>query len=193
MLHTTRLPGLMTSDAAEIIATRERESVARAKISAAQANREKPARRELDALVRPLAAHLPKALAPSEGQPQVSNEQRAMLREIPPEDLAAAVVRAVIGLPIKSSLDGRPLPSMLGGCQPVVVVHDRRLSVGIFMPRRQRNKAPQYRVVAWRTFADRQGKERASVNLHRDELDPVLSMMQECYRRLPTSIERHSA
>jgi len=88
----------MTSDAAEIIATRERESVARAKISAAQANREKPARRELDALVRPLAAHLPKALAPSEGQPQVSNEQRAVLREIPPEDLAAAVVRAVIGL-----------------------------------------------------------------------------------------------
>ena len=51
-------------------------------MSTAQAEREKPSRVELNVLVRPLAAHLPLVLAESEGQPQVSNEHRAMLREI---------------------------------------------------------------------------------------------------------------
>jgi len=66
--------------------------------STAQAEREKPSRIELNVLVHPLAAHLPLVLAESEGQPQVSNEHRAMLREIPTDELATVIVRAVIGL-----------------------------------------------------------------------------------------------
>lgn len=94
--------------------------------------------------------------------------------------------RMVIGLPVKSrTLDGRAMPSLGKGYTPVAVVHDRRLSVGVFSTRRKGSHAQQYRIVAWRTFTGHDKKERASMNLHRDELDPVLHMLEECMRRLP--------
>ena len=93
--------------------------------------------------------------------------------------------RAVIGLPNRTTLDGRPLPSSLAGYTPVAVVHDRRLSAGIFELRR-RKAAPLYRIVAWRTYADKQGHERATTSLHRDEIDPVLRLVDQCSRRLAT-------
>ena len=82
--------------------------------------------------------------------------------------------RAVIGLPTRTTLDGRPLPSSLASYTPVAIAHDRRLSAGIFELRR-RKAAPLYRIVAWRTYADKQGHEQATMSLHRDEIDPALS------------------
>ena len=93
--------------------------------------------------------------------------------------------RAVVGLPTRATLDGRPLPSTLTSYTPVAVVHDRRLSAGIFELRRRRAD-PLYRVVAWRTYADRQGRERATMSLHRDEIDPVLRLLDQAGRRLGT-------
>ena len=93
--------------------------------------------------------------------------------------------RAVVGLPIHAQLDGRPLPKTLAGYTPVAVAHDRRLSAGIFELRR-RKAAPLYRVVAWRTYADRQGREQATMSLHRDEIDPALRLLEQCGRRLGT-------
>jgi hypothetical protein len=96
-------------------------------------------------------------------------------------------LRSIIGLPTRRILDGRPVPSSVAQCTPVIVVHDRRLSVGVFSTRRRRGRAPQYRIVSWRTYTDRQKKERASTSLHRDEIDPVLRMLEECVRRLSTA------
>jgi hypothetical protein len=93
--------------------------------------------------------------------------------------------RAVIGLPIRATLDGRPLPNTVAGYTPVAVVHDRRLSAGIFTLSR-RKSAPLYRLVAWRTYTDKQGQERATTSLHRDEIDPILRLLDQCGRRLAT-------
>ena len=93
-------------------------------------------------------------------------------------------VRSIIGLPTRCTLNGRPVPASVSGCMPVTVVHDRRLSVGVFSTKRRRGQAPQYRIVSWRTYTDRAKKERATTSLHRDELDPVLRMLEECARRL---------
>jgi hypothetical protein len=93
--------------------------------------------------------------------------------------------RAVIGLPIRTTLDGRPLPSSLAGYTATAVVHDRRLSAGIFELRRGKS-APLYRIVAWRTYADKQGRERATMSLHRDEIDPAIRLVEQCGRRLGT-------
>jgi hypothetical protein len=94
------------------------------------------------------------------------------------------LLRAVIGLPTRRTLDGRPLPVTVENAKPVVVVHDRRLSAGIFAVERRKNVPVHYRIVAWRTYADRQGRERATMNLHRDEVDPVLRLLAECTQRL---------
>ena len=94
--------------------------------------------------------------------------------------------RAVIGLPNRATtLDGRPLPSSLAGYTPVAVAHDRRLSAGIFELRRRKG-APLYRIVTWRTYADKQGHEQATMSLHRDEIDPALRLLEQCGRRLGT-------
>ena len=95
------------------------------------------------------------------------------------------LLRAVIGLPTRRTLDGRPMPAAVEDAKPVVVIHDRRLSAGIFAMQRRKNAAIQYRIIAWRTYADRQGRERATMNLHRDEVDPVLRLLAECAQRLP--------
>src|SRR2546425_5751850 len=68
------------------------------KISAAQAKREEARHIELEALVRPFAVHLKEELWKREGQWRVQEKQRALLREIPADDLAAAVIRSIIGL-----------------------------------------------------------------------------------------------
>ncbi len=95
------------------------------------------------------------------------------------------LLRAVIGLSTRPTPDGRALPAAVEGAKPVVVVHDRRLSAGIFATQRRKNAAIHYRIVAWRTYADLQGNERATTNLHRDEVDPVLRILSECAQRLP--------
>src|SRR2546425_6468737 len=68
------------------------------KISAAQAKREEARHIELEALVRPFAVHLKEELWRREGQWRVPEKQRALLREIPADDVAAAVIRSIIGL-----------------------------------------------------------------------------------------------
>ncbi|MFN0019477.1 MAG: hypothetical protein ACKVP0_14550 [Pirellulaceae bacterium] len=98
-------------------------------------------------------------------------------------------VRSIIGLPARRTLDGRPVPPSVAASTPVAVVHDRRLSVGVFSTQRKKGQPVQFRVVAWRTYTDRQKKERATTSLHRDELDPVLHMLGECLRRLPVATE----
>ena len=93
-------------------------------------------------------------------------------------------VRSIIGLPSRRTLGGRPVPASVAQCRPVTVIHDRRLSVGVFAVQQRRGKEPLYRVVAWRTYTDRQKKEHATTSLHRDEIDPVLRLVEECARRL---------
>ncbi len=79
-------------------------------------------------------------------------------------------------------IDGRPVPENLRSCKAVAVVHDRRLSAGIFeMPRKNRREVPRYRVVVWRTYRDGKTKrERASTTLYRDEVDPALRLVAQC-------------
>jgi hypothetical protein len=99
-------------------------------------------------------------------------------------------VRMIIGLPTRQrTLDGRPMPQLSKGFSPVAVVHDRRLSVGVSSTTRKGRHAPQFRIVAWRTYTGYDKKERASVSLHRDELDPVLHLLEDCLRRLPVNFE----
>ena len=96
----------------------------------------------------------------------------------------SSLVRAVFGLSGPSTLDGRPLPQSVRGWRAVVVVHDRRLSAGIFALRR-RKSAGLYRIVAWRTYRGKTGNEQATSTLHRDELDPVSRLIQQCAERMP--------
>ncbi len=96
------------------------------------------------------------------------------------------LLRGVFGLSRRATLDGRAFPDSLRGCTPVVVVHDRRLSAGIFALSRKRRKSGKlYRIVAWRTYRDKKGTECASTALYRDELDPVLRLIQQCVERMP--------
>ena len=83
--------------------------------------------------------------------------------------------RAVIGLPIRTTLEGRPLPSSLAGYTATAVVHDRRLSAGIFELRGRVGAAVPHRRLA-STYADKQGCEHATMSLHRDEIDPAIRL-----------------
>jgi hypothetical protein len=59
------------------------------------------------------------------------------------------------------------------------------LSAGIFSVRRRRRKGVRgYRLVVWRTYRARSGKERATTILCRDEIDPALAVLQKCGYRL---------
>ena len=95
------------------------------------------------------------------------------------------LVKSVCGFRTSHRHDGRLLPSSLKGCAPVVVVHDRRLSAGIFEPRRKRRSSnPVYRLVAWKTYRLRSGTERATTVLHRDEIDPAIALLAKSGERL---------
>ena len=94
--------------------------------------------------------------------------------------------KSVCGIRTSRHHDGRLLPSSLQGCTPVVIMHDRRLSAGIFELRRRKRKSsnPAYRLVAWKTYRLRSGTERATTVLHRDEIDPALALLAKCGERL---------
>ena len=107
------------------------------------------------------------------------------------------LVKAVFGLQRAKMLDGRPVPQSVNGCKAVALVHDRRLSAGIFeLPRKRKKSPPVYRVVTWRTYRqsitknERRSKagraytqkrvshrERATTTLHADEIEPVLDLV----------------
>jgi len=106
---------------------------------------------------------------------------------IPSMSKFSTLLRAVIGLPLSTTVNGRAVPRSLHGATPVSVVHDRRLSVGLFVIRRGRKGASLYKLVAWRTYTDKTGKEQASLSLYRDEIDPVLRLVQQCEQRLPAT------
>jgi hypothetical protein len=71
-------------------------------------------------------------------------------------------------------------------------MHDRRLSAGIFelRPHRQ-SKTTVYRLAVWRTYQLRSGTERATTQLHRDELDPALALLAQCGQRMSLGLETH--
>lgn len=96
--------------------------------------------------------------------------------------------KSVCGLSTQRRLDGRLLPASAQGCKPVVIVHDRRLSAGVFEVRRRgrKSKTPLYRVAVWRTYRLRSGTERATTQLFRDELDPALALLAKCAERMST-------
>lgn len=97
------------------------------------------------------------------------------------------LLRAVIGLPTVHTLEGRPLPGAADGCKVVAVAHDRRLSAGVFrMPSKAKKAPPRYKIIAWRTYRDGRSHERATTTLFRDEIDPVLRLLQQCGDRLPS-------
>ena len=94
-------------------------------------------------------------------------------------------LKRVCGLDVSHRHDGRILPSSLRGCTPVVIVHDRRLSAGIFEMRRKRKRSnPVYRLVTWKTYRLRSGTECATTVLHRDEIDPALALLAKCGERM---------
>jgi len=99
--------------------------------------------------------------------------------------------KAVCGLDSALRFDGRLCPSAVKGWMPVAISHDRRLSAGIFTTRRRRRRRPsssqRYRIVVWRTYRDRGGRERATTLLYRDEIDPALSLISKCGDRMPTN------
>ena len=95
------------------------------------------------------------------------------------------LVKSVCGIRTSHHHDGRLLPTSLHGCTPVVIMHDRRLSAGIFEMRRNRkSSSPVYRLVAWKTYRLSTGTERATTVLHRDEIDPALALLARCGERL---------
>lgn len=111
------------------------------------------------------------------------------------------LVKAVLGLPTTTkTLDGRPLPESVRGCKPVAVVHDRRLSAGIFeIPVKGKKSSGIYRIVTWRTYrhsaTSKQWRslpsgrsymrkqvshaERATTTLHADEIEPMLDLVNK--------------
>ena len=96
-----------------------------------------------------------------------------------------SLIKAVCGLRTERRLDGKLLPAAARDCKPLAVAHDRRLSAGIFAVRAKRSKdSPQYRLIAWRTYRTRTGKERATTLLYRDEIDPALALLAKCGDRL---------
>jgi hypothetical protein len=100
------------------------------------------------------------------------------------------LVKALCGVDTRPRFDGRLCPTAVKGWIPVALAHDRRLSAGIFKLRprsRWRKAADQYRLVAWRTYSDRGGRERATTFLHRDEIDPALNLLAKCGDRMPPS------
>ncbi len=89
-----------------------------------------------------------------------------------------SLAKAVFGLQRATTLDGRPVPQSVNGWKSVAIVHDRRLSAGIFSKRRKRKSPAVYRIVVWRTYRDKKaGKERATTTLHADEIEPVLDLV----------------
>lgn len=96
------------------------------------------------------------------------------------------LVKSVCGIHTSQHHDGRLLPASLQGCTPVVIMHDRRISAGIFELRRRKRKSsnPVYHLVAWKTYRLRSGTERATTVLHRDEIDPALALLAKCGERL---------
>lgn len=95
------------------------------------------------------------------------------------------LIKAVCGISSTFALgDGTPIPASLHGWQPVAVVQDRRLCAGVFLRSRQRGKGT-YRVVVWRTYKDRSGKENASASLYRDQVDPALALVAMLEKRMP--------
>ena len=99
------------------------------------------------------------------------------------------LIKAVCGIDTQSRIDGRPCPSVVKGWTAVAIAHDRRLSAGIFATRqrsRWRKIPPLYHIVVWRTYRDRRGQERATTLLHRDEVDPALSLLAKCDVRMPS-------
>ena len=89
-----------------------------------------------------------------------------------------SLAKAVFGLQRATTLDGRPVPQSVQKWRPAAVVHDRRLSAGIFSHRRKKKSPAIYRLVVWRTYRDKKvGKERATTTLHADEIEPVLDLV----------------
>jgi hypothetical protein len=98
------------------------------------------------------------------------------------------LLKRVCGIPTARHHNGKLLPQSVHGCLPVVVMHDRRLSAGIFEVRSYRqSKAKVYRLAVWRTYQLRSGTERATMQLHRDELDPALALLAKCGDRMSMS------
>jgi hypothetical protein len=96
-----------------------------------------------------------------------------------------SLLKAVCGISTKPALsDGTPVPISLQGWEPLAVVQDRRLCGGVFM-RSGRSRMPSYRLVIWRTYRDRTGKENASTTLFRDQIDPALALMNLLAQRMP--------
>ena len=101
------------------------------------------------------------------------------------------LVKAVVGLKTAKTLDGRPTPQSVQTWELAAVVHDRRLSAGIFSRRRRKKSPAVYRIVVWRTYRDKKAaKERATTTLHADEIEPVLDLVTKLGNRFALS-ERH--
>jgi len=95
------------------------------------------------------------------------------------------LLKSVCGLPTSRHIDGKLVPESLRRCKPIVTVHDRRLSAGIFELRRGRkSKNRVYRLVVWRTYRLRSGTERATTQLYRDEIEPALELLAKCGERM---------
>lgn len=93
---------------------------------------------------------------------------------------------SIIGLSTKPTFVlGRPLPPGLKGYTAESVVHDRRLSAGIFsQTSRAKSKAKLYRLVVWKAYQEPGGRWRVSTSLFADEIDPALGLTLEARRRL---------
>lgn len=95
-------------------------------------------------------------------------------------------LRAIVGLSPKSHLLlGRPVPHHLLRWQVVTMVHDRRLSAGIFMqPSRSKTAGQQYCLATWKSYQDKTARWHVTTSLFPDEIDPSLMLLQECRRRM---------
>src|SRR5207244_2849253 len=95
-------------------------------------------------------------------------------------------LRAIIGLSSKTPLFlGRPVPPGMHSWQALAVVHDRRLSAGIFTkPAKSKTAGCVYCLVTWKSFQDKAGRWHVSTALFPDEIDPALMLLQECRRRM---------
>ena len=93
--------------------------------------------------------------------------------------------KRVCGLPVSRCVDGRPIPKSMRRSKPIAVLHDHRLSAGVFEQKsRMRGSKPKYRLVVWKTFKLRDGTEIATTSLYRDEIETAVTLLNKCNERM---------
>ena len=100
-------------------------------------------------------------------------------------NLIPTLLKRVCGLSTTRRVDGKPLPKSLQYGKPIVVMHNHRLSAGVFELRaRSRGAKPRYRIAVWKTFTLRSGTEIATTSLYRDEIESAVGLLSKCSERL---------